>query len=528
MLCVLATSLLVLLSSLGVQSAYQPDKPNVLYYWGQNSAGSSTSQQRLSYYCNSGLADIILLSFLNTFNINGLPGINLSNACEGTVFPGSQLLSCPDIGKDIELCQAKGVKILLSLGGAAGAYGFNSDSDAVTFANTIWDLFGGGSSATRPFGDAVIDGVDLDIEGGSTTGYVAFVRTLRSKSNFLISAAPQCPFPDVILGSTINAIGFDFINVQFYNNYCSLVGSSFNFDTWDAWARNTSPNKNVKILLTIPGSSTAASTGFAPISNIVSVAPLLASKYSSYGGVAVWDASQTWNNGDFASSLYSVVKGSGNVNQPLPSPTTSALATIPQGSTFVITSPSVNPSPGGIIQGQPCSSSGGYACAPKGQFGICDNGKWVVQSCYIGTVCIPTADGVSIYCGYSSSLPNIGSSLNIHPLGGKGSIPRPYSTSNVATQIVVLSASSGKFKILISARRTQITPFSQHTTVEFTTESNIRFSSSDHGTVRQVGNSVRIQVNNPSNESMAILLEAQGTIQSGIFVAPRPASLRFK
>jgi chitinase len=38
----------------------------------------------------------------------------------------------------------------------------------------------GGSSDTRPFGDAVLDGVDLDIEGGSTTGYAAFVKQLRT------------------------------------------------------------------------------------------------------------------------------------------------------------------------------------------------------------------------------------------------------------------------------------------------------------------------------------------------------------
>jgi chitinase len=32
-------------------------------------------------------------------------------------------------------------------------------------------MFGGGSSTYRPFGDSVIDGVDLDIEGGPSTGY---------------------------------------------------------------------------------------------------------------------------------------------------------------------------------------------------------------------------------------------------------------------------------------------------------------------------------------------------------------------
>jgi chitinase len=32
-------------------------------------------------------------------------------------------------------------------------------------------MFGGGTHQYRPFGDSVIDGIDLDIEGGPSTGY---------------------------------------------------------------------------------------------------------------------------------------------------------------------------------------------------------------------------------------------------------------------------------------------------------------------------------------------------------------------
>lgn len=59
----------------------------------------------------------------------------------------------------------------MSLGGAAGVYGFNNDANGEAFADTLWNLFGAGSSSTRPFGDAVLDGFDLDIEGGGPTGY---------------------------------------------------------------------------------------------------------------------------------------------------------------------------------------------------------------------------------------------------------------------------------------------------------------------------------------------------------------------
>lgn len=46
----------------------------------------------------------------------------------------------------------------ISLGGATGAASFTDDAEGEAFAHFIWDLFLGGTSATRPFGDAVLDG----------------------------------------------------------------------------------------------------------------------------------------------------------------------------------------------------------------------------------------------------------------------------------------------------------------------------------------------------------------------------------
>lgn len=75
---------------------------------------------------------------------------------------------------------------------------------------------------------AILDGVDLDIEGGSSVGYTQFVRSLRSimdrdtRKKFIIAAAPQCPYPDHYLGPAFidAATCFDEIYIQFYNNYC--------------------------------------------------------------------------------------------------------------------------------------------------------------------------------------------------------------------------------------------------------------------------------------------------------------------
>lgn len=101
---------------------------------------------------------------------------------------------------DIKSCQARGKLITLSLGGADASTSFESDSQAEDFAQQIWDLFLGGQSDTRPFGDAVLDGIDVDIEGGSMTGQVAFVKKVQALAaaagtTVYLSAAPQVRLP---------------------------------------------------------------------------------------------------------------------------------------------------------------------------------------------------------------------------------------------------------------------------------------------------------------------------------------------
>ncbi|KAI8887563.1 carbohydrate-binding module family 19 protein [Backusella circina FSU 941] len=526
------------LFTLGAQAAYSSTGRNVMYYWGQNSAGGSTTQSSLGTYCSSGQVDAVILSFLDVFNVGGLPDINLSNACAGTFFSGTSLLTCPAVGTDIKTCQSLGVKVILSLGGASGAYSLADDAAASTFANTIWNMFGGGSSSTRPFGDAVIDGVDLDIEGGPSTGYASFVTDIRNLAastnpNFLVGAAPQCPFPDAILGSVISAVGFDYINVQFYNNYCSVSGGSFNFDTWNNWAVNTSPNKNVKIMLTLPGSATAAGSGYVPISTIQSTVSTLASTYSNYGGVSIWDASQGFGNSGFASSLYSIAHTSGSSGSTTTKATTTAASTTTtKTSATTTTSAASSTSTSCASAGQSCSSNGQYVCSGN-SYAVCDNQAWVLVGCPSGTTCIPTTDGTSVYCGYATGTGTTCSSLSARAvlaatLNRGGAIPKPYVNSQVSAQISVTSADADSFEAVINARRTGTSAFSKNVTVEFTTPSNVKFTSVDIGQARQVGTSVRLQLSNPYEESMVLVATVKGTVSSGIFVAPSPATLRFK
>lgn len=287
----------------------------LVMYWGQNSAGT---QKSLGEYCQETAGDIYVISFLYEFGIAG-PSLSLSS-CSGTAYSNG-MLHCPDVASDIKSCQAAGKKILLALGGAAGSYGFSDDSSAEDFAGTLWDLFGEGSSDTRPFDDAVVDGFDFDIENGDETGYVALVNKLRSdyfsqgSKTYYISAAPQCPYPDASVGELLANAEVDYAFIQFYNNYCSLTNGQFNWDTWQKFAEDTSPNKDIKLLVGLPGSTSAAGSGYADVSTVSSQVSSIMSS-ANFGGIMVWDASQAFSNVEngetFAAAMQNILGGSGS------------------------------------------------------------------------------------------------------------------------------------------------------------------------------------------------------------------------
>jgi len=297
--------------SLPMVGAFDPSvNTNLAIYWGQNSYGAThlndtaNWQKRLKYYCEDDRTptDIIPVAFLTNFNPGGLPTVNLANICN--FGPGSPT-NCAFLAEDIETCQNKGKIVTISLGGANAATTFKDDDEGKAYAQTIWDLFLGGKSTTRPFGNAVLDGIDMDIEGGTQTGYKAFLTTLRKLMDggskpYYISAAPQCPYPDYWIGATLNAVPFDAVFVQFYNNYCGLDHydnpNDWNFGTWDNWAKTTSPNPKVKVFIGAPASSTAAGSGYVNPSTIAKIINETQCKYTSFGGAMLWDMSQAYVN----------------------------------------------------------------------------------------------------------------------------------------------------------------------------------------------------------------------------------------
>ncbi|KAG1882532.1 glycoside hydrolase superfamily [Suillus subluteus] len=287
-------------------------------YWGQNSYGADT------------VIDTFPVAFLDEFYSTGnLPSINLGNA-DDPIFPGTNLLNCSFLASSIEFCQAAGKIVTMSLGGATGSIGFTNDSEATAYAQTIWDLFLGGSSSIRPFG------IDMDIEGGSQTGFVSFLSALRT-----LMDAPQCPYPDAYIVSASHTL--------LDNNYCELTNYNDSND-WDfsTWYRTTgqetvSPNPNVKVYIGAPASTSAAGSGYQTMA-----------QYSSFGGVMLWDASQAYANSRYDVSVKDALLGS--VSAPPPTTTTVPTTTTTTALTTTTTSTSTTSSP------SPTTTSGTGSC----------------------------------------------------------------------------------------------------------------------------------------------------------------------
>ena len=154
---------------------------------GQGQAGGS-----LRSYCETSDLDYIPLGFIDLFPAqgNGWPGSNFASSCGSEVYTGSPgykgvnnpannhlLSNCPGLAQDIQYCQSKGKKMLLSLGGASPFYSLTGKADGERFADFLWSAFGPADdtwTGPRPFDPlpgsegegipTVVDGFDFDIE----------------------------------------------------------------------------------------------------------------------------------------------------------------------------------------------------------------------------------------------------------------------------------------------------------------------------------------------------------------------------
>ena len=300
-----------------------PSKGLLTVYWGQNGWGATHNDQTtwekpLADTCAAHPEyDVVILSFATQLahtrnqpsGQSFVPELNFANHCETSYDAQNPfLLKCDDIAAGVRACQAAGKKILLSIGGSTGSAGFQSDDDGKMAATSVWNIFLGGASTIRPFTNATLDGVDLDIEGGGTVGYTAFATALRalmdaSGHKYYITGAPQCPYPDAFLGpATGRALGdapaaFDFVWVQFYNNYCGYGTPSAFRDAFAQWKTLAGNGAGPKIVVGLPATTAAAGSGFVARATL----PALVGDVKddpAFAGIMLWDASNDQNSAE--------------------------------------------------------------------------------------------------------------------------------------------------------------------------------------------------------------------------------------
>jgi chitinase len=187
----------------------------------------------------------------------------------------------------------------------------------VAAAQNVWAMFGPvqtGSSVSRPFGSAVVNGFDFDLES-TVQNMEPFAAELRSLMNaaegtFYLSAAPQCPYPDQSDESFIDGeVDFDWVQVQFYNNFCGVDNfqnpNAWDFSTWNTWATTVSLNPNAKVLMGIAANTGAANAGSYVDGTLLAEAIASSKSYPSFGGVMMWDMSQLYANTGFEAEVVS-------------------------------------------------------------------------------------------------------------------------------------------------------------------------------------------------------------------------------
>ncbi|PYH64474.1 glycoside hydrolase, partial [Aspergillus vadensis CBS 113365] len=192
-------------------------------YWGQN-GGNAFQDNDVSTYCvpEAGI-DLLVLAFYEYGNGNMFPSGTIGQSC--SLLPSGDSFQCEDLGAAIKKCQMNGVTVLLSLGGATGAYYLSSQQEAEMIGQHLWDAYGHTKSDVvhRPSGTTLVNGWDFDIEtSGGIECYQYLINNLQSNFNsvhsnrYYITGAPQSLIPEPNMQQIIANSQFEYLWVQLY------------------------------------------------------------------------------------------------------------------------------------------------------------------------------------------------------------------------------------------------------------------------------------------------------------------------
>ncbi len=221
---------------------------------------------------------------------------------------------------DIAAAQAKGQKVILSIGGEVGNVTISDDASANAFADSLYALM-------TEYG---FDGVDIDLEHGINAAYIEkALRQVYAKvgSSMVITMAPQTidmqntTYEYFKLALNIRDI-LTIVNTQYYNSG-SMLGAdgkvyyqgSVDFLTALADIQLQSALRPDQVGLGVPASVNGAGSGYVSNDIVISAVNCLATGskggsyvpadiYPTFGGVMTWSINWDASNGySFANAV---------------------------------------------------------------------------------------------------------------------------------------------------------------------------------------------------------------------------------
>ncbi|KAG8090339.1 hypothetical protein GUJ93_ZPchr0011g27839 [Zizania palustris] len=229
-------------------------------FWGRNKEEGSLREA-----CDTGVYTTVIISFFSVFG-------------HGKYWPDLSGHDVAAVGADIKHCQqAKNVTVLLSIGGDGDKYSLPTAKSAKDVAGYLWDAYlgGGRKGVFRPFGEAVVDGIDLYIDHGGSANYDKLAthlsghRGASGNKPVVLTATVRCMDGQETSSEAALATGLiGRLHVRFYNDTMC---------------------PNASVFVGLPAAWNAASDGWVnPASFVFDVVPLVQGT-PNYGGVMLWN-----------------------------------------------------------------------------------------------------------------------------------------------------------------------------------------------------------------------------------------------